>query len=86
MRPLTNLSHQSPIQHDVRTPLYWLIFFPILLDKLQKCGAIASLDLVNIIIAMSQAAKVIFWQWDFHRVNPICRFTSCQAMVIFPVF
>ena len=27
MRPLTNLSHQSPIQHDVRTPLYWLIFF-----------------------------------------------------------
>jgi hypothetical protein len=26
----------------------------------QKCGAIASLDLVNIIIAMPQAAKVIF--------------------------
>jgi hypothetical protein len=27
MRPLTNLLHQSPIQRDVRTPLYWLICF-----------------------------------------------------------
>ena len=45
-----------------------------------------SWDLVNIIIAMPQAAKVIFWQRGFHRANPICRFTSCQAMGTFPIF
>ena len=27
-----------------------------------------------------------FWQRGFHRVNPICRFTSCQAMVTLPIF
>jgi hypothetical protein len=52
----------------------------------QKCGATVSLDLVNIIIAMPQAAMEIFWQRDFHRANPICRFILCQDMVIFPAF
>ena len=34
--------------------------FSIILGMLQKCGATASWDMVNIIIAMPQAAKVIF--------------------------
>ena len=41
--------------------------FSMLLGMLQKCGAIASWDMVNIIIAMPQAAKVILATGFFTR-------------------